>query len=123
MHPATMVAWHCDDCPRAAMAPPGCPGSDAKEIKKHKFHRWVRLHLMLSTNDDIEFGIGGLKVHGTQHGGFYLANVAMPHRVDNKGTSTRTALLVDVKLEGNREQLKTSALGRSILQAAGTLNK
>jgi hypothetical protein len=121
MHPRTMVAWHCDDCPRDQMGPAHCDGHrNARSLRrqwKNRFHRWVRLHLMLSTNEDMEFGIGGVKVHGTSNGNFYLANIAMPHRVDNKGSSSRTALLVDVRMEGQEQQLRQSELGRSILQA------
>lgn len=125
MHPATMVSWHCDNCPRKDLSPRGCPGHvDPKRVRKtwkNKFHEWVRLHLMLSTNDDVEFGIGGMNVQGTQNGGFYLANVAMPHRVDNKGSSTRTALLVDVSIKGFKKGLKKTELGRSVLKAWRTV--
>jgi hypothetical protein len=66
---------------------------------------------------EVEFGIGGRKLNGTISGTFYLANIAMPHRVDNKGNTTRVALLVDVLIEGHENELKQSALGRSILEA------
>lgn len=126
MHPNTMVAWHCDDCPkpRERMGPPDClghqnPHSLAAEWKD-KFHTWVRLHLMLTTSDT-ESSIGGLNAQGTSHGNFYLANVAMPHRVDNKGSSSRIALLIDVGIKGQRRLLKQSDLGKSILKAADKL--
>jgi hypothetical protein len=125
MHPSTLVAWHCDNCPREQMAPEGCPGHvDEGRLRKkwkNKFHEWVRLHVMLTNNADVEFGIGGNKVKGTQNGAFYLANVAMPHRVDNKGTGTRTALLMDIRIKGNKQRLRESELGRSILQAWKTV--
>jgi len=121
MHPATMVSWHCDDCPGKQMAPAGCDGHQdpAKKTQKWKngFHNWVRLHLMLDDNKDIDFALGGEKIHGVEKGNFFLANVAMPHRVDNKGDSIRTAMLVDVQIGGNRKRLSQSELGRSILQA------
>merc|ERR1719506_619266 len=100
------------------MGPATClghePPGEVLKKWKNRFHRWVRLHLMLTDNHDIEFSIGGSKVRGTSSGGFYLANVAMPHRVDNKGDSSRTALLVDVRIEGMVQRLKQSELGRSI---------
>jgi hypothetical protein len=126
MHPATMVSWHCDDCPRDQMGPPDqCRGHVPQEHLrrkwKNKFHGWVRLHLILSDNSDIEFGIGGLHARGTTNGAFYLANVAMPHRVDNKGDGTRVALLVDVRMKGMEKGLQQSELGRSILKAVTTV--
>jgi len=72
---------------------------------------------MLTNTSEVEFGIGGLKLSGTSSGSFYLANIAMPHRVDNKGNSTRVALLVDVLIEGHEKELEQSDLGRSILKA------
>lgn len=122
IHPATMVSWHCDDCPKAQMSPPGCQGhQDFQRLREkwntRRFHRWVRLHLMLSNTNDIEMGIGAHKARGTSKGHFYLANVAMPHRVDNKGNSVRTALLVDVRIAGQTKKLRQSSLGRSILKA------
>lgn len=124
MHPATMVNWHCDDCPHGEMQPAGCPlhKNRAKLHKKwnKKFHNWVRLHLMLS-NTDVASSYGGHEAQGTSSGGFYLANVAMPHRVDNKGSSSRIALIVDVNVHRNRLHLGTSPLGRSILAAVKKL--
>jgi len=126
MHPATMVNWHCDDCPHGEMGPPSCK-KHADPVKLHetwnkKFHHWVRLHLMLSTSD-VGSSYGGHEAQGTSSGGFYLANVAMPHRVDNKGSSSRIALIVDVSIRRGEELLKSSPLGRSILAAVKTLKE
>jgi len=125
MRPATMVAWHCDDCAKHALSPPGCrhheDHAENRERWLSRYHRWVRLHLMIDSNKDIDFALGGERILGTTHGNFYLANVAMPHRVDNPGSSSRIALLVDVQIDDMRERLMQSQLGQSILKALGTI--
>jgi len=131
MHPATMVGWHCDDCAAEFRGQQTQQTCDQKLLKRkgrhgpdpdklHKFHSYVRLHLMLS-NSDVKSSFGGQESHGTESGGFYLANIAMPHRVDNTGSTSRTALLVDVTIKGAEKILGASALGRSILEATKTL--
>eukprot|EP00928_Gymnodinium_smaydae_P008897 TRINITY_DN1327_c0_g3_i1.p1 TRINITY_DN1327_c0_g3~~TRINITY_DN1327_c0_g3_i1.p1 ORF type:complete len:630 (-),score=46.19 TRINITY_DN1327_c0_g3_i1:30-1919(-) len=121
MHPFAMVAWHCDDC----------PGEESERctefhvnthVEKHTFHKFVRLHVML-TSSDVATTIGGLHSGQTFRGGFHLANVAMPHRVDNQGSSTRLVLLVDVQVNDpkTRKRLRKSPLGQSILKAVQAL--
>jgi hypothetical protein len=127
MHPATMIEWHCDDCPKYFRTPevemPPMPLEKLVAKWKRKYHDWVRLHLVLTDTRDLEFAIGAANEYGTEAGSFYVANVAMPHRVDNKGTITRITLVIDVKVAGNRKLLKQSPIGHSILQAAQALKK
>lgn len=120
MHPDTLVIWHCDDCPSEEYFRIN-PEPAEVLVKKvgHRFHQWVRLHLILSDNNEYEMDWGGgQQVHGASSGSFYLANVALPHRLDNKGSSTRTILLIDVRVNGHEKMLKQSPLGQSILKAA-----
>merc|ERR1711924_175641 len=44
-----------------------------------------------------------------------------PHRVDNKGSTSRIALLLDVRVASYRKLLKKSDLGKSILKATDTI--
>jgi len=121
MHPSAMVAWHCDDCPGKLSS--RCTDNHVKSpVQKHTFHKYVRLHVML-TSSDVASTIGGLHSRRTLSGGFHLANVAMPHRVDNHGSSTRLVLLVDVQVDDpkTRKRLEESPLGQSILKAVRAL--
>eukprot|EP00928_Gymnodinium_smaydae_P058406 TRINITY_DN4160_c0_g1_i2.p1 TRINITY_DN4160_c0_g1~~TRINITY_DN4160_c0_g1_i2.p1 ORF type:complete len:373 (-),score=19.43 TRINITY_DN4160_c0_g1_i2:58-1176(-) len=121
MHPGAMVSWHCDNCPRRLLG--NCPTAErVEEVRRsnESYHDWVRLHLVL-TDSQTHSGIGAEKMQGTKAGSFFLANVAMPHRVDNKGNSTRVVLLVDVRVTENRPLLLSSALGRQILKAVDTV--
>eukprot|EP00928_Gymnodinium_smaydae_P058405 TRINITY_DN4160_c0_g1_i1.p1 TRINITY_DN4160_c0_g1~~TRINITY_DN4160_c0_g1_i1.p1 ORF type:complete len:363 (-),score=13.50 TRINITY_DN4160_c0_g1_i1:203-1291(-) len=121
MHPGAMVPWHCDDCPRRHLG--SCPTAErVEEVRRsnESYHDWVRLHLVL-TDSQTHSGIGAYEMQGTKAGSFFLANVAMPHRVDNQGNSTRVVLLVDVRIDKNRGLLRSSALGRQILKAVDTV--
>ena len=81
---------------------------------KKKYHTWLRVHVLLSTVDEAQLRIGADKMP-PKAGQIFVANVAAPHQVMNKGDE-RVALLIDVRMQ-NRKLLKESALGRELLRA------
>ena len=53
-----------------------------------------RIHVPLSTNDEVEFVVGRYRVPPRQNDAFELNN-AMPHQVANNGTTTRIHFIFD----------------------------
>mmetsp|Transcript_30451 Transcript_30451/g.55333 ORF Transcript_30451/g.55333 Transcript_30451/m.55333 type:complete len:417 (-) Transcript_30451:25-1275(-) len=117
MLPNAQVTWHCDDCPYSRVS---CNDDGSVSIlgREHHYHDYHRLNLMLTSNPDLSFTYGGRTNHGTKSGNMFFSNIALPHRVDNKGDTERISLLVDIRVKGNEHRLSASALGRSILKAA-----
>ena len=112
-HPQSMTGWHCDDCIRNIRNSHSMKRLKALSLKK-KYHTWLRVHVLLSTVDEAQLRIGADKMP-PKAGQIFVANVAAPHQVMNKGDE-RVALLIDVRMQ-NRKLLKESALGRELLRA------
>jgi hypothetical protein len=104
---------HLAACPaiRAALAMLDCeldaarlmklgPGSQILEHRDHDLSAEfgsARLHLPLSTNAEVEFRVNGQAVD-MQPGQWWYLRLSDPHAVDNRGTTDRIHLVVDVRM-------------------------
>eukprot|EP00747_Dinoflagellata_sp_TGD_P047752 gnl/TRDRNA2_/TRDRNA2_145193_c1_seq1.p1 gnl/TRDRNA2_/TRDRNA2_145193_c1~~gnl/TRDRNA2_/TRDRNA2_145193_c1_seq1.p1 ORF type:complete len:297 (+),score=28.13 gnl/TRDRNA2_/TRDRNA2_145193_c1_seq1:2-892(+) len=115
-YPQSIAAFHCDDCARQYQYDCATPSGSHNDFRVllHRYHRWLRLHVVLSSVDDAQLHIGGNKF-AFKAGQIYVANVALPHQVINKGDE-RVALVIDVNME-HKALLEQSALGRELLRA------
>ena len=83
------------------------PGSVIKEHGDHDLaaeHGWVRMHVPVTSNPDVEFFVNGTPVSMVPGEAWYL-RLADPHRAANRGTSDRVHMVIDAQLDGWLAQL------------------
>lgn len=76
------------------------PGSEILEHRDHDLSAecgMARLHLPLSTNAQVEFRVNGAMVD-MQPGQWWYLRLSDPHAVQNRGSSDRIHLVVDVQV-------------------------
>ena len=76
------------------------PGSFIREHSDHALDfedGEARIHVPIQTNDRVEFYVQGERLL-MEEGGAYYVNVNLPHRVNNRGTSERVHLVIDVEV-------------------------
>lgn len=57
-------------------------------------HEEVRLHVPVTTNDDVDFRLDGMRVVMRPGECWYL-NLTLPHSVANRGATDRVHLVID----------------------------
>jgi len=57
----------------------------------------VRIHLVIQTNPDVLFTLGGEEIH-MKEGETWLYNFSLPHGVENKGETDRIHLVIDCEV-------------------------
>lgn len=57
----------------------------------------IRIHIPVVTNPDVEFVLGGERIH-LQEGECWYMNFNLPHSITNKGDSDRIHLVIDAKV-------------------------
>ncbi len=83
------------------------PGSVIKEHSDHDLaaeQGWVRMHVPVTSNPDVEFFVNGTPVSMVPGEAWYL-RLADPHRAANRGTSDRVHMVIDAQLDGWLAQL------------------
>jgi hypothetical protein len=103
----------CDkECVRLLRLSPGARILEHCDEKLNRERGVVRVHVPVLTNPDVDFVLNGERVSMRAGESWYL-DLALPHRVENRGRSDRVHLVIDCCIDEWVDALLLEAAGGS----------